>query len=210
MTQILYLILIADPDDCHCHLPSDVPRMVGACSVSDSLQLDPTSHLRTRFEPDDWYPNCRLSDEPRKYKFKFRSEIQPFDEMRNSNDRIWIFIFHLVVIQLVRPVPYYQHLNSGPVFKWWSEYWSYNQMLIWIPNCNVPGIWIAINSMSKEITMIWIRNYLAFRSPLYLDYRNLNVHLLKVHHAIALVLTIQRQNHSRWPPKQSLTFENQI
>ena len=136
MTQILYLILIADPDDCHCHLPSDVPRMVGACSVSDSLQLDPTSHLRTRFEPDDWYPNCRLSDEPRKYKFKFRSEIQPFDEMRNSNDRIWIFIFHLVVIQLVRHSDARYHttsiwivdqfsnggLNTGLITKCWSEY----------------------------------------------------------------------------------------
>ena len=29
--------------------------------------------------------------------------------------------------------------ESGPVFKWWSEYLSFNQMVIWIPNYHGTG-----------------------------------------------------------------------
>ena len=32
-----------------------------------------------------------------------------------------------------------KHLNSGPVLKWWSEYLSVNQMVIWTMNYHSTG-----------------------------------------------------------------------
>ena len=55
---------------------------------------------------------------------------------------IWITNFYLFIIQMVcysdTQYHFTRHLNSGPVFKW-SEYWSINQMLIWIPNYHSTG-----------------------------------------------------------------------
>ena len=51
---------------------------------------------------------------------------------------ILIANFNLFLIQMVcySDARYYctGHLNSGLIFKWWSEYRSINQMVIWIPN----------------------------------------------------------------------------
>ena len=61
------------------------------------------------------------------------------------------------------------HLNSGPVFKWWSEYWSVNQMVIWIPNYHGTG---HLNSKpfderTNTHDLNTVLRTLLFRSPLY-------------------------------------------
>ena len=57
--------------------------------------------------------------------------------------KIWIANFYLFLIQMVfYSDAWYngnRHLNSGPVFKWWSEYRSINQMVIWILNYHGTG-----------------------------------------------------------------------
>ena len=58
-----------------------------------------------------------------------------------NSGNIWIANFYLFVIQMVHysDARYHgsRHLNSRLVLKWWSEYWSSNQMVIWIPNYHV-------------------------------------------------------------------------
>ena len=56
---------------------------------------------------------------------------------------IWTANFYLFNIQMVRQSDAWYHgtgyLSSGLVFKWWSEYQSVNQMVIWIPNYHGTG-----------------------------------------------------------------------
>ena len=47
------------------------------------------------------------------------------------------------------PVPWFWHLNSGLVFKWWSEYWSVNHMVIWIPTYHGTGH-LNIKTLDKQ------------------------------------------------------------
>ena len=47
---------------------------------------------------------------------------------------IWIANFYFFIIQMVCYLDGTGHLNSRPVFKWWSECRSVNQTVIRIPN----------------------------------------------------------------------------
>ena len=56
-----------------------------------------------------------------------------------NTEGIWIANYYLFIIEMVcySNAHYHHgtgHLNTRLLFKWWSEYWSVNQMVIWIRN----------------------------------------------------------------------------
>ena len=82
---------------------------------------------------------------------------------------IWIANFYLLVFQMIQYSDAWYHgtghINSRPIFKWWSEYGPLTKCWPEYQTTMVPSIWIVKHSMGKQISMNWIPNYFAIQIP---------------------------------------------
>ena len=55
------------------------------------------------------------------------------------NNSVGIWIANIWIAEHLNKELLLVHYSNGLVFKWWSEYWSVNQMVIWIQNYHGTG-----------------------------------------------------------------------